>query len=422
MSAVLPTTEEFPYVIRVVSEITESNGSSSMASVCGTSLALMEAGVPVKAPVAGIAMGLIKEGDRFAVLSDILGDEDHLGDMDFKVAGTADGITALQMDIKITGVTKEIMEQALDQALGFAVGLRPVRSGLLHGGAGPSARLMPEPGPVAGSVVGDDPFTIDAECGVESDGSGPEPGCGCGLFVRVDLGVDDAGAVVEGGMQVYVARTRVTAVCVVASSVHAPAAAIGDGRQFLDIDVDQLAWTFPLIAADRFVSRCSITHIQASHSGLIQDALHGRSSQPHVMGDPLGALTSLPTEPDHPTSYRPRSTVRGPMRPRRPVHQTSIALDKEPVPPLTHRLGIDLEPSSGRLNRPTTIQDTTDHPSAPLRRQRRIRMLPQSCSVSHEPSSRVVSRTTHSLAGRAHPITPPRQGQRPRLSHLELDW
>jgi polyribonucleotide nucleotidyltransferase len=116
VTAVLPSIEDFPYVIRVVSEITESNGSSSMASVCGTSLALMDAGVPIKAPVAGIAMGLIKEGDRFAVLSDILGDEDHLGDMDFKVAGTADGITALQMDIKIEGINEEIMRIALSQA------------------------------------------------------------------------------------------------------------------------------------------------------------------------------------------------------------------------------------------------------------------------------------------------------------------
>ncbi len=116
VTAVLPGIEDFPYVIRVVSEITESNGSSSMASVCGTSLALMDAGVPIKAPVAGIAMGLIKEGDRFAVLSDILGDEDHLGDMDFKVAGTAEGITALQMDIKIEGINEEIMRIALSQA------------------------------------------------------------------------------------------------------------------------------------------------------------------------------------------------------------------------------------------------------------------------------------------------------------------
>jgi len=116
IQAVLPTQDEFPYVLRVVSEITESNGSSSMASVCGASLALMDAGVPLKAPVAGIAMGLIKEGDQFAVLTDILGDEDHLGDMDFKVAGTATGVTALQMDIKIDGITKEIMEKALHQA------------------------------------------------------------------------------------------------------------------------------------------------------------------------------------------------------------------------------------------------------------------------------------------------------------------
>lgn len=117
LMAVLPTAAEFPYVLRVVSDITESNGSSSMATVCGTSLALMDAGVPLKAPVAGVAMGLIKENDRFAVLTDILGDEDHLGDMDFKVAGTEKGVTALQMDIKITGITKDIMEQALEQAL-----------------------------------------------------------------------------------------------------------------------------------------------------------------------------------------------------------------------------------------------------------------------------------------------------------------
>lgn len=116
VQAVMPTEQEFPYVIRVVSEITESNGSSSMASVCGSSLAMMDAGVPLKAPVAGIAMGLIKEGDRFAILSDILGDEDHLGDMDFKVAGTENGVTALQMDIKIDGITREIMEKALAQA------------------------------------------------------------------------------------------------------------------------------------------------------------------------------------------------------------------------------------------------------------------------------------------------------------------
>ncbi len=114
--AVMPSMDEFPYVIRVVSEITESNGSSSMASVCGSSMSLMDAGVPIKAPVAGIAMGLIKEGEAFAVLSDILGDEDHLGDMDFKVAGTEQGVNALQMDIKIDGITREIMEKALEQA------------------------------------------------------------------------------------------------------------------------------------------------------------------------------------------------------------------------------------------------------------------------------------------------------------------
>jgi len=118
VAAVLPTIEEFPYTVRVVSEITESNGSSSMASVCGTSLSLMDAGVPIKAPVAGIAMGLVKEGEDYVVLSDILGDEDHLGDMDFKVAGSEAGITALQMDIKIEGITREIMETALHQAHG----------------------------------------------------------------------------------------------------------------------------------------------------------------------------------------------------------------------------------------------------------------------------------------------------------------
>ncbi|MDH5359657.1 MAG: polyribonucleotide nucleotidyltransferase, partial [Gammaproteobacteria bacterium] len=114
--AMMPAQADFPYSIRVVSEITESNGSSSMASVCGSSLAMMDAGVPLKAPVAGIAMGLIKEENKFAVLSDILGDEDHLGDMDFKVAGTTNGITALQMDIKIDGITREIMDKALEQA------------------------------------------------------------------------------------------------------------------------------------------------------------------------------------------------------------------------------------------------------------------------------------------------------------------
>ena len=118
LRAVLPSREDFPYTLRLVSEITESNGSSSMATVCGSSLAMMDAGVPLKQPVAGIAMGLIKEADRFAVLSDILGDEDHLGDMDFKVAGSSQGITSLQMDIKITGITEDIMQKALDQAKG----------------------------------------------------------------------------------------------------------------------------------------------------------------------------------------------------------------------------------------------------------------------------------------------------------------
>jgi polyribonucleotide nucleotidyltransferase len=116
INPLLPSDDDFPYTIRIVSEVTESNGSSSMATVCGTSLALMDAGVPIKKPVAGIAMGLIKEKKEFSVLSDILGDEDHLGDMDFKVAGTVDGITSLQMDIKITSITKEIMEIALEQA------------------------------------------------------------------------------------------------------------------------------------------------------------------------------------------------------------------------------------------------------------------------------------------------------------------
>ena len=116
LEAVLPSPEDFPYTIRVVSEITESNGSSSMATVCGSSLALMDAGIPMKAPVAGIAMGLVKEDDGFAVITDILGDEDHLGDMDFKVAGTEEGITALQMDIKIDGITEEIFDVALEKA------------------------------------------------------------------------------------------------------------------------------------------------------------------------------------------------------------------------------------------------------------------------------------------------------------------
>ena len=116
LQAVLPAATDFPYTIRLVSEITESNGSSSMATVCGSSLSMMDGGVPLKAPVAGVAMGLILEGEKFAVLTDILGDEDHLGDMDFKVAGTANGITSLQMDIKVAGITPAIMEQALAQA------------------------------------------------------------------------------------------------------------------------------------------------------------------------------------------------------------------------------------------------------------------------------------------------------------------
>ena len=116
VAAMLPSVDDFPYSIRVVSEVTESNGSSSMATVCGASMAMMDAGIPIKAPVAGIAMGLVKEGNKFAVITDILGDEDHLGDMDFKVAGSAEGVTALQMDIKIQGITEEIMEAALDQA------------------------------------------------------------------------------------------------------------------------------------------------------------------------------------------------------------------------------------------------------------------------------------------------------------------
>ena len=138
LRAVLPEHEEFPYTIRMVSEITESNGSSSMATVCGCSLAMMDAGVPLKRPVSGIAMGLIKDDEGIAVLSDILGDEDHLGDMDFKVAGTEKGLTSLQMDIKIAGITKEIMETALEQAKGgrahilaeMAKGLDTVRESL----------------------------------------------------------------------------------------------------------------------------------------------------------------------------------------------------------------------------------------------------------------------------------------------------
>ena len=152
--AVLPTGEEFAYSMRVVSEITESNGSSSMASVCGGSLALMDAGVPTKAHVAGIAMGLIKEGNRFAVLTDILGDEDHLGDMDFKVAGTDRGITALQMDIKIQGITKEIMAVALSQA-------REGRMHILQPDAGSAAARTNRD--LAARAADDDTFKINPE-------------------------------------------------------------------------------------------------------------------------------------------------------------------------------------------------------------------------------------------------------------------
>ncbi|ABV88372.1 Polyribonucleotide nucleotidyltransferase [Shewanella pealeana ATCC 700345] len=143
INAVMPTAEEFPYSVRIVSEITESNGSSSMASVCGTSLALMDAGVPIKTSVAGIAMGLVKEGDDFVVLSDILGDEDHLGDMDFKVAGTRDGITALQMDIKIEGITKEIMQIALKQAYGARVHILDVMDRAISGHRGDISEHAP---------------------------------------------------------------------------------------------------------------------------------------------------------------------------------------------------------------------------------------------------------------------------------------
>ena len=143
IAAVLPTDSEFPYSLRVVSEVLESNGSSSMATVCGASLALMDAGVPLKAPVAGVAMGLIKEGARFAVLTDILGDEDHLGDMDFKVAGTEQGVTALQMDIKIDGITREIMAQALQQALAGRLHILGLMNGVLPRGRGELSDYAP---------------------------------------------------------------------------------------------------------------------------------------------------------------------------------------------------------------------------------------------------------------------------------------
>ena len=143
VSAVIPSQAEFPYVVRVVSEITESNGSSSMASVCGASLALMDAGVPIKAAVAGIAMGLVKEGDNYVVLSDILGDEDHLGDMDFKVAGSRDGISALQMDIKIEGITKEIMQVALNQAKGARLHILGVMEQAINAPRGDISQFAP---------------------------------------------------------------------------------------------------------------------------------------------------------------------------------------------------------------------------------------------------------------------------------------
>jgi polyribonucleotide nucleotidyltransferase len=181
---VIPSQEEFPYTIRVVSDILESNGSSSMASVCGSTLSLMDAGVPIKAPVAGIAMGLIKEGDDYVILTDIAGVEDHLGDMDFKVAGTKDGITALQMDIKITGVTFEILEDALEQAnkgrqfiLGkMAEAIDGPREKLSqHAPAIESIKIDPEK---IGAVIGKGGETIralceefEAEIDVEDDGT-----------------------------------------------------------------------------------------------------------------------------------------------------------------------------------------------------------------------------------------------------------
>jgi len=170
IAAVLPSQEEFPYAMRVVSEITESNGSSSMASVCGSSLALMDAGVPLKAPVAGIAMGLVKEDEGFAVLTDILGDEDHLGDMDFKVAGTAQGITALQMDIKIEGITEEIMEIALQQAMQARLHILGELTRVLAPGRGEVAEPAPRMGVMQidsdkiRDVIGKGGATIRALC------------------------------------------------------------------------------------------------------------------------------------------------------------------------------------------------------------------------------------------------------------------
>jgi polyribonucleotide nucleotidyltransferase len=180
----LPTPEEFPYTMRIVSEITESNGSSSMATVCGASLALMDAGVPLKRPVAGIAMGLIKEGNDFAVLSDILGDEDHLGDMDFKVAGTEVGVTSLQMDIKITGITEEIMRIALDQAHDGRIHILGEMSRALTGARGELGEHAPRIETIkipvdkirdvigsGGSVIRDIVSESGAKINVEDDGT-----------------------------------------------------------------------------------------------------------------------------------------------------------------------------------------------------------------------------------------------------------
>lgn len=182
---VLPTAQEFPYVLRIVSEITESNGSSSMATVCGTSLALMDAAVPLKAPVAGVAMGLIKENDQFAVLTDILGDEDHLGDMDFKVAGTTKGVTALQMDIKIGGITQEILSQALEQALAGRMHILEI---MKHALATPRQELSPHAPRITTMKVAEDKIrTIIGKGGSTikslSEGTG------------VSIDIDDTGVV-----------------------------------------------------------------------------------------------------------------------------------------------------------------------------------------------------------------------------------
>lgn len=185
IAAVLPSQSEFPYVMRVVSEITESNGSSSMATVCGTSLALMDAGVPLKAPVSGVAMGLIKEGDRFAILTDILGDEDHLGDMDFKVAGTEKGVTALQMDIKITGITRDIMAQALEQA---NAGRKHILEVMIHALAQPRQELSPHAPRIVTIKVAEDKIrTIIGKGGATIKGLTESTG--------VSIDIDDTGLV-----------------------------------------------------------------------------------------------------------------------------------------------------------------------------------------------------------------------------------